>query len=301
MAAIPTNTLLGEVQCYACFGGSVAQLLKLALLRRRLLALVPTADVSAGALIDYAKCFGCYGASIMDLLELALLDQIAAAPSSTVPSGINFQGMSLATQNTGGTAVIASGSYTPTANALLLAFIANGQSFGPPVSTVVGNGLTWVFIARAQGGGGTGPCNIEVWRAMGSAPTVGAVTATFAGNVASAIIRIVQLTGVDTSGTNGSGAIVQSVTSNSAGAANPAVTLAAISGGGKNTVIGVNDTSGATGSQPEAGWLLDTNTSASANGNMVAVYQKLSTDNTIVITNPTVAGYGMIGLEIKSA
>lgn len=79
MAAIATNTLLDEVKCYACFGASLTQLMKLALLRRQLLAAVPTADVSAGALIEYAKCYGCYGASLVDLIELALLDQIAQA------------------------------------------------------------------------------------------------------------------------------------------------------------------------------------------------------------------------------
>jgi len=79
MAAISVNTLLDEVKCYACFGASMTQLIKLALLRRQLLALVPAADVSAGALLEYAKCYGCYGASLVDLLELALLDQIAQA------------------------------------------------------------------------------------------------------------------------------------------------------------------------------------------------------------------------------
>lgn len=79
MAALATNTLLDEVKCYACFGGSISKLLELALIRRKLLAVSPTADVSAGALFNYAKCYACYGASIMDLLELAMLDQIAQA------------------------------------------------------------------------------------------------------------------------------------------------------------------------------------------------------------------------------
>jgi hypothetical protein len=77
MAAISTQTLLSEVQCYACYGSSITTLLKLALLRRILLAAVPSADVSASALIAYAKCYACYGSSVMDLIELALLDQIA--------------------------------------------------------------------------------------------------------------------------------------------------------------------------------------------------------------------------------
>lgn len=77
MAAIATNTLLDEVKCYACYGGTMIQLIKLGLLRRTLLSKYPTADVSAAALLDYAKCYACYGSSTMDLLELALLDQIS--------------------------------------------------------------------------------------------------------------------------------------------------------------------------------------------------------------------------------
>jgi hypothetical protein len=77
MAAIATNTLLEEVKCYACYGGSTATLLKLALLRRLLLGRYPNADVTGPGLLAYAKCYACYGASVMELLELALLDQIS--------------------------------------------------------------------------------------------------------------------------------------------------------------------------------------------------------------------------------
>ncbi len=80
MAAIPTQTLLDETKCYACLGMSLTRLLKVALMRRALLAAVPTADVSMQGLISYAKCYACYGATDADLLELALLDQIAQAP-----------------------------------------------------------------------------------------------------------------------------------------------------------------------------------------------------------------------------
>lgn len=79
MAAIPTNTLLDETKCYACYGASITQLLRLGLLRRQLLALNASADVSAAALLEYSKCYACYGSSLTDLIELALLDQIAQA------------------------------------------------------------------------------------------------------------------------------------------------------------------------------------------------------------------------------
>ena len=80
MDAIAAQTLISEVQCYACFGStSFTQMLVLALERRILLAKSPTADVSGDGLIAYAKCLGCYGASLFDLLETALLDKIAQA------------------------------------------------------------------------------------------------------------------------------------------------------------------------------------------------------------------------------
>lgn len=78
MAAVDSNTLLGETQCYACLGMSVAQLLSLGLLRRALLAESPTADVSTQGLITYANCYACIGMSMFDILELALLDQLSA-------------------------------------------------------------------------------------------------------------------------------------------------------------------------------------------------------------------------------
>lgn len=77
MAAIPIDTLAEETKCYACYGLSLTQLIKLGLLRRQLLAADAAADVSSAGLLEYAKCYACYGASIYDLLEIALLDKIS--------------------------------------------------------------------------------------------------------------------------------------------------------------------------------------------------------------------------------
>lgn len=79
MTALDIQTLFGEAKCYACYGPvSDYQLLKLALLRRQVIKLSPTEDVSAAGLMDYAKCYACYNpGSTYDLLELALLDKIA--------------------------------------------------------------------------------------------------------------------------------------------------------------------------------------------------------------------------------
>lgn len=77
MAAIPTNTLLAEVNCYSCLGLSLYQILNLSLLRRQLIALNPSADTSVNGLMSYGACFACLGISQYELMELSLLDQIA--------------------------------------------------------------------------------------------------------------------------------------------------------------------------------------------------------------------------------
>lgn len=78
MPAIATNTLVEEAKCYSCTGEvSFAQSLELALLRRQLLSLNVSADVTMQGLVEYAKCYACYGLSTFDLLKIALLDQIS--------------------------------------------------------------------------------------------------------------------------------------------------------------------------------------------------------------------------------
>ena len=78
MAAVATDTLLSEAKCYECYGSStVGQLLILAQLRRQLLALNASADVSPQGLMAYAKCYACYGLSFTDIFEIAMLDQIS--------------------------------------------------------------------------------------------------------------------------------------------------------------------------------------------------------------------------------
>ena len=78
MAAVATDTLLGEAKCYECYGNAtIGELLILAQLRRQLLALNAAADVTPQGLLTYAKCYACYGMSFTDLFEIAMLDQIA--------------------------------------------------------------------------------------------------------------------------------------------------------------------------------------------------------------------------------
>lgn len=83
MPAIAPQTLFAEAKCYACFGPvSEVQMLKLAYLRRILLASDPLAATDPQSLLEYGKCFPCFStASLADIMELAILDQIAQAAS----------------------------------------------------------------------------------------------------------------------------------------------------------------------------------------------------------------------------
>lgn len=102
-------------------------------------------------------------------------------------------------------------SITPTANRLVLAWVnVVGTATAASTPTLSGNGLTWVLIATT----GTNVVHEgALFRAMGASPTAGSVTIT---STITSPTRcnwsIAEFDGVDTSGTNGSGAIVQSIT-----------------------------------------------------------------------------------------
>src|SRR3990167_10939569 len=100
-------------------------------------------------------------------------------------------------------------SISPGANRLILAFVYGFHSIGTDVTpTLSGNGLTWVNINHR--GLGCSNENMTLFRAMGSSPSAGAVTIDYGANTMDAgVWSIMEFDGVDTSGTNGSGAIVQ--------------------------------------------------------------------------------------------
>ncbi|MCU1270103.1 MAG: repeat/fibronectin type domain protein [Acidobacteriaceae bacterium] len=120
-----------------------------------------------------------------------------------------------------GSSVSSSSFSTKFGNELLLAFIStDASSSGITVTGVSGAGLTWALVRRTNGQMGTA----EIWRAYtSSALSAVAVQATLSQNVA-ASMTIVTVIGVDTSGTNGSGAI-GNTNGNSASSGAPSVSL----------------------------------------------------------------------------
>ena len=117
-------------------------------------------------------------------------------------------------------------SIDPADNSLVLAFVASRRA-SPAAPTLTGNGLTWVQVASVTDA--STAIRLTVFRAMGASPSSGAVAIDFsATSQTSCAWVIVQLTSADTSGTNGSGALVQSVTDTEDAVTSITATLAAL-------------------------------------------------------------------------
>ena len=94
-------------------------------------------------------------------------------------------------------------SWTPAANELLLVAVAlRDETIAP---SVAGNGLTWVSVANVDNV--QNQCGINLFRALGASPSAGAITITLTGNSNPASAVAFRLSGVNTGGANGSGAV----------------------------------------------------------------------------------------------
>lgn len=113
------------------------------------------------------------------------------------------------------------GTFTPTANRLQVLDIVAQRAVAEEPTSVTGCGLTWVKVTPSGtnpvGLGGATTRYLTRWRALGPSPTNGALTITFANAMTSCAWAWNEVSGMDTSGTNGSGAFVQTVGKASAG------------------------------------------------------------------------------------
>lgn len=99
-------------------------------------------------------------------------------------------------------------SFTPTANALVLAFVvAEEFSSGPNIVLGNGNGLVWTNLYDANIYILNSFNSIGLWYAMTASPSTGQIS--ISGSAANIGWDIIEFTGVSTSGVNGLGAIVQ--------------------------------------------------------------------------------------------
>jgi len=261
--------------------------------------------ININTLLDEAKCYACYDpGDVPGLAKLALLSRISQL--SATPTGpIAVTGL-----GTFSSAVFATSYATtvpnalPATNSLLIAVVMAGRDLGvPSTPTVTGAGLTWTLV-QSIANGGSNPA-ISVFRAMGT-PTAGFLNVDFGGvSHDCCVVSVHQFTQVNTSGANGSGAIVQSVTAGPTTGTSLAAAMAAFNANGNNAGLfvvarGANPPA----VTPKAGWtaLLGTGVTSAAHGTQYGVadqYRLATTDNAPSATFGFSTATG-IALEIKS-
>lgn len=144
----------------------------------------------------------------------------------------------------------ATASVTPSSNALILVATEQGRNTATActdndVSAITGNGLTWVAVnTQCFSSAGAPTQTVEIWRSMGASPSSGAITIATGGSTQIHMAwAVIECTGVDTSGTDGSGAIVQSAINLVEPGTSLTVTLGSFGGAGNATLgaFGVAD------------------------------------------------------------
>ena len=131
----------------------------------------------------------------------------------------------------------ATGSQTPTASELQLLAVTAQAGAGSPEPTVSGCGLTWVAIRSVAYNdvGGDDKSRLTLFRALGT-PSTGVLTIDFgAASQAQCGWSWSEHAGIDTGGTNGSGAVVQSADNHVESNTTVTVTLAAFDSANNGT------------------------------------------------------------------
>jgi len=188
---------------------------------------------------------------------------------------------------------------TPAANALILVALVVKDSGGdnPPRPTVAGNSLTYVFVDETPGSDSR---RVFLFRAMGASPTAGDITVTFSNSQDIVHWAITEWSGVDTSGTDGSGAVVQSVNDEDTGTTTITVTLAAFGDATNNvSYISIGTLTGSGTRTQESGYTELVDDSAGAVGQATAF--KIGEDTSPSYDTSVTTDHYAVAVEIKAA
>jgi hypothetical protein len=201
---------------------------------------------------------------------------------------------------TAGTSSVTS-SFTPSPMKLILAAVVNGPGTGPNSPTVTGCGLTWVqVLAGNYVTGGSSIRRLTVLRAMSVSPNTGIVTIDYAAQSQNEIWWCVdEFSGVDTSGSNGANAIVQSVFTELAVAGTSiTVTLAPFSNINNGT-YGAFGSSGSNGATVGSGYNLLATVGLDTNNFTILTEWRNDNDTTVDYSQTNSHKMGGIGIELK--
>lgn len=200
----------------------------------------------------------------------------------------------------------ATASVAPGSNRLLLLAVESntGDSSTPAAPTVTGNGLTWVQVASiAYDTGGTRRGRLTLFRAMGASPSSGAITIDFGAATQTVCVwSLDEFAGVDTGGTNGSAAVVQSNTASSAGTSSLSVTLASFADATNNAAYGAfSKQDNPSSFTAEGGYTTLSDTASTTPKSRLGVEWKVGEDTTVTATAGSTNQGGCVAVEIAMA
>lgn len=212
--------------------------------------------------------------------------------------------------DTNATSYATSGATTGGASRLILCFVSSQRSGATPSKpSVTGQGLTFAECDTTNGTAtfntvATSRSRITVYRAMGS-PTAGEFTVDFGTETQiGCLAHFIEFDGVDTSGSNGSGAIVQAAANAANGVLSSAtltVTLAAFGSSNNRPCAGfsldINNTV-----THESGWTEIHDAAIGApNQGLETQWHASSADTTATGKPAATADMGGVAVEIKAA
>lgn len=214
-----------------------------------------------------------------------------------------------AVASTANTNSYATGSISPGANRLILVAVglSDGGGADPDTPTsVTGNGITYELVDATEGNnlyltGQTINYRVLLYRGMSASPSAGAVTVAFTNSATGCNIVVVEADGVDTSGTNGSGAIVQAKKNTAVGTA-LTVTLTSAPDAA-NAVYATYDYTNAVTFTPEGTWteLPATEITHANPGHGMGGQYIVGADQTAAGTIGSSAEIGGIAVEVAAA
>lgn len=172
---------------------------------------------------------------LLAFLLVLLAVQISPVRATITPSNLT-SGFDDANQSSWTTASI-----TPTSNALILpCIVVMRTGSAPNTPTVTGNSITYDLIASAAHDTAGQQATTFLFRGLNASPTAGVITIDVSVAHDGALWTVTEFAGVDTSGSNGSGAIVQNATNTGsiASSSTLTVTLASFADAANNVAAG---------------------------------------------------------------
>lgn len=189
------------------------------------------------------------------------------------------------------------GSVAPGPDKLVLLTLWVRGPVGEPTS-VSGNGLTWELEEKLGFDGAQG-VNVAVYRAMGSSPTAGTITISLPATASGAAWSVVEVGGVNTTGSNGAQAIAQSVAASGTGTTGT-ITLASFESA-SNATFGAFGHNANEATTPEVGY---TELHDVAGGSPLVALQtewRPDNDTSVSASWATSSSWRGIALELRAA